>query len=158
MRCAFLIATLILLVSNGVSYSTRTAAAQERIYGAAIPYASSYPRGEANDEIYAEYTSRNGIGAFAPWRAFGVPYAWSPYWHGYGWGYPWRGPWGLGSSYGYGPRAPFAWEQSPYYAWPYEWSYGLTPDGAGLDPYMQLAIPQLEQVPAPLPGPRRMYW
>jgi hypothetical protein len=146
------------LFAIGDAFSAEPAQAQERIYGAAIPYAESYPRGEAVDQQYDEYLSQVGPYAFgAPYGYFGYP--------GWGQAVPWGPrylPWGLNSYLG--PRyAPYAWQPSPYYAWPYEWAYRVAPetpyDGAPLE-FGAFGFEPYEELPyqPPLLGPRRFYW
>ena len=135
MRFATLaIVSLALLASEG--------AAQDRIYGAAITEADSYPRGAVIDQQYADLPAWSmwPYGQITPWRVFG----------GYpGWLRP--GPWGWRNAI-LAPRyAPFSNQGSPYYEWPYEWSYEPNPMAPG-------AIPH-EPPHRPYPtGPRRLFW
>lgn len=131
-----------------------SAQAQERIYGAAVPYSESYPRGERIDAQYEEYLSQAGPYAFGyPWT-YGFPFGYrvSP------WG-PRYLPGGLNSYLG--PRyAPYAGLPSPYYTWPYEWSYGLVrdPDVAPLGWGLLEPAEELPPFAPVLPGPRRLFW
>ena len=156
---AWLLCLAVLLV---FSATAKPARAQDRIYGAAIPYSESYPRGEKIDAEYQEYLSQAGPYAFGvPWRTYGF---------GYGglapWGFPFGvrpGPWGPrylpgGLNSYLGPRyAPYAWQPSPYYTWPYEWSYGLVPE-TEIAPLDGEPFGWAEELPPVAPGPRRLYW
>ncbi|MDA7980591.1 MAG: hypothetical protein MPJ50_17675 [Pirellulales bacterium] len=124
--------------------------AQERIYGAAIQHAESYPRGEAQDQAYEDYWSATGqypwFGPFSRYGSF--------------WNYP--RPWmPLAPRFGYYPGlryAPFLGVPAPGWAQPIDaWPGEL----GGIHP------PVVEHAPAYLPapayelprtGPRRLFW
>ncbi len=145
--------------------------AQERIYGAAIPFAESYERGARVDKQYADAIPFGVLPYGLGWPGRGPGYG-GPWYRGFGW-YPGIAPYGALGWYGSGlysgrglalgaRYAPFVAQPSPNYVWPYEWSYGPSPLGptpTGLvpapDPWV---LPFAHQQEPRSLGPRRLFW